>query len=77
MSAQVDPSNLLLLGQHAACAAVEAPLLPSEDAAFFGPNLAHVVANLASSGGFHFQVLDKVSGRQACRQRDRALGAGL
>lgn len=41
---------MLLLGQHAACAALEAPLLPAEDAEFFGTNLAYVAASLAANG---------------------------
>ncbi len=50
MPGQVDPGNALLLEQHAACAAVEAPLLPADDAAFFGPGLAAAVSQLATAG---------------------------
>lgn len=54
---QVDPSNVLLLGQHACCAAAEVALLPGEDAAFLGPSLPAVAATLAASGAPALDVL--------------------
>jgi len=42
---QVDPGNAQLLDQHLTCAAVEAPLLPADDA-YFGPGLGAAISRL-------------------------------
>lgn len=47
---QIDPSNMLLLEQHVACAALETAILPGEDEAVFGSNLRPVLSSLAASG---------------------------
>ena len=49
-AAQIDPSNMLLLEQHVACAALETAILPGDDEAVFGSNLGPVLASLAASG---------------------------
>jgi hypothetical protein len=47
---QIDPSNMLLLEQHVACAALETAILPGEDEAVFGSNLGPVLSSLAAAG---------------------------
>ena len=47
---QIDPSNMLLLEQHVACAALETAILPGDDEPVFGSNLGPVLASLAASG---------------------------
>jgi ATP-dependent helicase YprA (DUF1998 family) len=42
---QVDPGNVQLLDQHLTCAAVEAPLLPADEA-YFGPGLCAATGRL-------------------------------
>ena len=42
---QVDPGNAQLLDQHLTCAAVEAPLLPADDA-YFGAGLGAAISRL-------------------------------
>ena len=39
------PGNAQLLDQHLTCAAVEAPLLPADDA-YFGPGLGAAISRL-------------------------------
>lgn len=49
-AAQIDPSNMLLLEQHVACAALETAILPGEDETVFGSNLGPVLSSLSASG---------------------------
>lgn len=46
---QVDPGNAQLMRQHVSCAALEAPVLPS-DSAYFGPGLVSTTRWLVDNG---------------------------
>ena len=47
---QIDPSNLILLEQHLACAAAESPLVLTRDERYFGRKIHKAADTLVLEG---------------------------
>ena len=64
---QVDPGNVQLLDQHLTCAAVEAPLLPADEA-YFGPGLRAATARLLKKSARTHTVPEQQRLPSACSE---------